>query len=232
MTIYELLNDFAEAFKKKIHRNYEISIQLEIKDIPEEIFQIDVSNGDVFVYNEAKIIPEEIIMVLNKDILYKLYNNELSVLSAYLQTPSKNDGMMGALICEKKEPVGKEFINRLNYFKSFFSKDFPTKIILDNNYTVKHNGDIDTIGLKVFMNFGQIYISVKKGESVYYTRVDANLEINIYVIKGKGKIIVGKDEREIKEREYYYMSLLKPIEIKNLDDEPLEAIVVLQLSSI
>jgi len=230
MTVNEILKDFAKAFEKKIDKNYSIRMQLEIKDMPNEIWQIDVNNGKVSICNEEKIIPEETIMILNKEILDKLYNNELSALSAFLQTPSKNDGMMGALMCEKKDPIGKDIINRLNIFKGFFSKDFPTKIILDKKYCIKHNGNIDTIGLKTFGNFGQIYISVKKGETLYYPPLGVNIEFFICIVKGKGKLIVGDDENEIKEREYYCMNLLKPVEIKSVDEETLEAIVVLQLA--
>jgi hypothetical protein len=230
MTVNEILNDFAKAFEKKIDMNYSIRIQLEIKDMPDEIWQIDVNNRSVNIYNEEKIIPEETIMILSKLILDRLYNNELSALSAFLQTPSKNDGMMGALMCEKKEPTGKDFINRNNIFKSFFSKDFPTKIILDNKYCIKHNGDIDTIGLETFGNFGQIYVSVKKGETLYYPPLGINIEFFICIIKGKGKLIIGDDESEIKEREYYCINLLKQVEIKSSDEETLEAIVVLKLT--
>jgi hypothetical protein len=228
MTVNEILQNFAKAFEKKIDKNYSIRLQLEIKDMPNEIWQVDVNSGKVNIYNEEKIIPEETIMILNKEVLDKIYNNELSALSALLQTPSKNDGMMGALMCEKKEPVGKDFLVRLNIFRGFFSKDFPAKIILDNKYCIKHNGDIDTIGLKAFGNFGQIYVSVKKGETLYYPPLGVHIEFNIYIIKGKGKIIVGDNENEIKEREYYYMNLIKPVEIKSADEETLEALIVLQ----
>jgi len=228
MTVNEIFEDFAKAFEKKIDKNYSIRLQLEINDMPGDIWQVDINSGNVKIYNEAKITPEITIKILNKEVLEKIYNNELSALSAFLQTPSKNDGMMGALICESEEPVGKDFLIRLNVFRGFFSKDFPAKIILDNKYCVKHNGDIDTIGLKAFGNFGQIYVSVKKGETLYYPPLGINIEINIYVIKGKGKIIAGDDENEIKERDYYYMNLLKPVEIKSADEETLEALIVLQ----
>ena len=232
MTVNEILKDFAKVFEKKIDKNYSIRLQLEINDMPDEIWQVDVNNGNANVYNEEKIIPEITIKILNKEVLDKIYNNELSSLSALLQTPSKNDGMMGALICEAIEPVGKDFLIRLNIFRGFFSKDFPAKIILDNKYCVKHNGDIDTIGLKAFGNFGQIYISVKKGETLYYPPLGVHIEFNIYIIKGKGKIIIGDEETEIKEREYYYMNLLKAVEIKSMDDETLEAIITLQFPTV
>jgi len=213
MTVDEIFVDFAKAFEKKIAQDYSIRIQLEIKDMPGEIRQVDVNNGSVKIYNEEKITPEITIMILNKEVLDRIYNNELSALSALLQTPSKNDGMMGALICESEEPAGKDFLIRLNIFRGFFSKDFPAKIIMDNKYCVKHNGDIDTIGLKAFGNFGQIYVCVKKGETLYYPPLGVHIEFNVYIIKGKGKIIVGDEENEIKEREYYYMNLLKQVEI-------------------
>ena len=231
MTVNSILNEFARAFEKKISRDYSIRLQLEIRDMQDEVFQIDVNNGKVDIYNEEKIKPETVIMVSGKEILDRIYSNELSALSAFLQTPSKNDGMMGALMCEKKEPVGKDLINRLNIFKSFFSRDFPTKIIIDNKYSVKHNGGIDTIGLKVFGNFGQIYVSVRNGETLNYPPIGANIELNIYVIKGKGKIIIGDDESTMREREYFHMSLIKPVNIKSLDEETLEAMIILQFSN-
>ncbi len=198
MTVNEILKDFAKAFEKKIDKNYTIRIQLEIKDMPGEIWQVDINGGNVNVYNEERITPEITIMILNKEVLDKIYNNELSILSALLQTPSKNDGMMGALICESEEPVGKDFIYRLNIFRGFFSKDYPSKLILDNKYCVKHNGDIDTIGLKAFGNFGQIYVSVKKGETLYYPPLGVHIEFNIYIIKGKGKIMSAAKRMKLK----------------------------------
>ncbi|MDR0465497.1 MAG: hypothetical protein LBG94_10355 [Treponema sp.] len=230
MTVNQILDDFSKAFRKKIERSYSIRIQLEIRDIPDKIWQIDVSNGNVNVYSEEKITPEEIIIISGKEILDKLYKNEISALSAFLQRPEEKDDMMGALIREKNEPVGKDFISRMNIFTGFFSKDFPAKIIIDKKNCVKHNGGIDTIGLKTFGKFGQIFISVKKGETLYYPALGANIEINIYVIKGSGKLTAGNDECEIKEREYYYMNLQNCAEIKNtVNEEPLEAIVILQL---
>jgi len=232
MTINSILNDFARAFEKKINKEYSISVQLEIKDAQDEIYQIDIKNGKVDIYNEEIIKPEETIMVLRKEILDKIYNNELSALSAFLQTPSKNDGMMGALMCQKKEPIGKDFINRSIIFREFFSKDFPAKIILDNKYSIKHNGDINTIGLNVFGSFGQIYVSVKDGETLNYPPLGVNIELNIYVIKGKGKIIIGDNENTMTEREYFHMNLIKPVKIKCLNEETLEAMIILQLPNV
>jgi hypothetical protein len=94
MTVNEILIDFAKAFEKKIDKNYSIRLQLEIKDMPNEIWQVDINNRNVNIYNEEKITPEITIMILNKEVLDKIYNNELSSLSALLQTPSKNDGIM------------------------------------------------------------------------------------------------------------------------------------------
>ena len=91
MTVNTILNDFARAFEKKINKEYSISVQLEIKDTQDEIYQIDVKNGKVDIYDEERIKPEDTIMVIRKEILNKIYNNELSVLSAFLQTPSRND---------------------------------------------------------------------------------------------------------------------------------------------
>ena len=75
MTVNEILKDFAKAFEKKIDKNYSIRLQLEIKDMPDKIWQVDVDNGNVNIYNEEKITPEETIMILNKEVIKYIIMN-------------------------------------------------------------------------------------------------------------------------------------------------------------
>jgi putative sterol carrier protein len=83
-----IFNDFAKAFKKKIDKDFFIRVQFEIYDMKNEIWQVNVNNGNIVLYNEEKIKPEEI-FILSKDTLIKLYNNELAPLSAFIQEPNE-----------------------------------------------------------------------------------------------------------------------------------------------
>jgi hypothetical protein len=135
MEINTIFNDFAKAFEKKINKGYFIRVQFEIYDMKNEIWQVDVNNGNIFIYNEEKINPEEI-FTLSKDTLIRLYNNELAPLTAFAQEPNEN-GEYCALIDWKDKEVKKtypnskqanevnykekvEFLNRLAEF--FYSK--------------------------------------------------------------------------------------------------------------
>jgi len=243
MTIKGIFDEFTKAFEKKIYGDYYIRLQYEFYDMENEVWQVEVKNGKVFVYNEKKIEPEDIFL-LSKKTLEKLYNNELSPLSAHLETPEKLEkGEMAALITLKDRNDGsgkylpenlteqkKNFLHRYNKFHEFFSKNYPTKIIVENKNCVKHNGDIDTIGLQSFANCGQIFISLKKEETVKYPFVEELkfCEFNIYIISGKGKMIVGDEECEINSKEYFHMKLQKPVQIKNVEDKTLEGIIILQ----
>jgi putative sterol carrier protein/quercetin dioxygenase-like cupin family protein len=233
MTIEGIFNEFAETFEKKIGKDFHVKVQFEIYDMENDVWQIEVNGGKVFVYNEKKIEPEEE-YVLSRATLEKLYNNELSPLSAFLEEPEKaKKGELAALITPKDRNTAKEmpkkyldktFVDRIIYFRDFFSKDYPTKINVTNKYCIKHNGDIDTIGLhsEGMGKFAQIYTSIKKGEVL---RGPAT-EINFYVISGNGKFIVGNNECEIKSKEYYHINPLENIQIKNMENEPLEILLL------
>ena len=61
MDIKKIFDDFSEAFTKKLDKDYFIKLQFEFTDIKDKnIWQINVKDGKVNIYNEEKIIPEEI----------------------------------------------------------------------------------------------------------------------------------------------------------------------------
>jgi hypothetical protein len=102
MNIKGIFDEFAKAFEKKIDKDYHIQLQFEIYDMENDIWQVDVKNGEVFVYNEEKIKPEGDTHILSKVTLEKLYNNELSPLSVFMEQPEKAEkGEMVALITGK-----------------------------------------------------------------------------------------------------------------------------------
>ena len=117
MDIRGIFNDFAKAFEKKIDNDYKIRLQFEINDMENGIWQIDVNNGIVSVYNELKIEPEEI-LVLSKNTLLKLYNNEIAPLTAFAQEPNEK-GEMYALIETKHKTEEKNIILIKSHQRNF-----------------------------------------------------------------------------------------------------------------
>jgi hypothetical protein len=153
----DIFNDFAKAFEKKIDGSYFIKLQFEIYDMENEVWQIDVNNGNVFVNNGEKIVPEEI-FVLSKKTLLKMYSNELSPSSAFSNEPNEKGEMCSLIELKNKTEDKKVYLNkkpseeylkflyRLHRFNEFFSKEYPTKIIVDNKHGVKAHG-VNAIGL-------------------------------------------------------------------------------------
>jgi hypothetical protein len=232
MDIKDIFNDFARAFEKKIDKEYNIRLQFEIYDTEKGLWQVDVNNGNVIVYNEIKIEPEEI-FVLSKDTLVKLYNNDIAPLTAFSQEPNEK-GEMCALIELKNKTEEKKiyhdkkpsdeylkFIERLHKFNNFFSKEYPTKIIVNKEKGVKlHN--VNAIGLLSKFDKEKriihVYFSIKKDE----TLTEPAFEFSIYVLNGKGIIIIDEEEYMIEAKNYYNMKPKNTIYIKNKDEELLE----------
>jgi len=233
MEINGIFNEFAKAFEKKIDKEYRIRLQFEIYDMENDTWQIDVNNGNVFLYNENKIIPEEI-FVLSKNTLERLYNNELSPLTAFSQEPNENGEMCSLIELKNKTEEKKlylnkkpsdeyiEFLNRLHKFNNnFFSKEYLTKIIVNKENGVKlHN--VNAIGL--LSKFAgekriiHVYFSLKKDEILE----EPAFEFSIYVINGKGIIKTGDEKYKIETKNYYNMNPKDTVYIKNEDEELLE----------
>jgi len=234
MDLNNIFNEFAKVFEKKIDKDYKIRLQFEIYDMENEIFQIEVNNGNVLVYNGLNIVPEEI-FVLTKDTLIKLYNNEIAPLTAFAQEPNEK-GEYCALIdmkdkeaANKKYPTSKqvrdekykdgaEFMFRCAKFFYFFSKEYPTKIIVNKENGIKlHN--VNGIG---FLSTGVIhaYFSLKKNEVLD----ESGYEFSIYVIKGSGIMEIENEEHKIEEKCYYHLPPKNNVYIKNKEEEILEII--------
>ena len=97
MTIENILKEFAVSFSKKINPEYYFIVQLEFTDILDKnIWQLDIKNKNVVIYDKEIIKPEETFL-LTVNTLEKLYNNELSLLTAFLQESNEN-GIMCSLI--------------------------------------------------------------------------------------------------------------------------------------
>ena len=232
MDIRGIFNDFAKAFEKKIDNDYKIRLQFEINDMENGIWQIDVNNGIVSVYNELKIEPEEI-LVLSKNTLLKLYNNEIAPLTAFAQEPNEK-GEMCALIETKhkteekkyypnKKPSAEflEFMSRLHKFNNFFSKDFPTKIVVAKENGIKlHN--VNSIGLLSKFEGDKrvlhVYFAIKKGEILE----EPAFEFSIYVINGNGILRIGVENFNIEAKNYYNIKPKDTVFIENNSDEYLE----------
>jgi hypothetical protein len=232
MDINGMFNDFARAFEKKIDKEYKIRLQFEIYDIENCIWQIDINNGSVNLYNEEKIKPEET-FILSKETLVKLYNNEIAPITAFAQENNEK-GELCALIDvkdkteEKKTYPGKkvpdeymDFLMRLHKFHNFFSKEYPTKIVVNNDNGIKYNSG-NLIGLYSKLigekRIIHVYFSIKKDEKIY----QPGEEYCIYVINGKGLIETNGEKYKIEAKNYYHMIPKDCIYIKNENEELLE----------
>jgi hypothetical protein len=245
-----LLNDFAKAFAKKIDKDYFIRLQFEIYDAENsenDIWQVDVNNGNVFLYNEEKITPEKT-WVLSRNTLMKLYNNELSPSTAFAENPGEKrnwdipsnilnnpmNSLIGVKYPEEEEKIWREqghtkeridYIKRLHKFSNFFSKEYPTKIIVNKDNGIKLHGNINGISLHTRRDdqyIFHVYFSIKTDEVLE----EPAFEFNIYVINGKGIIKTGDEEYGIEAKTYYELNPKDTVYIKNREEEPLEILLL------
>lgn len=231
MDIKKIFNDFSRAFNKKIDKDYFIKLQFEFIDLKtENIWQVDVKDKKINVYNGQKIIPEEI-FTLTSDTLIKLYNNELSPLTAFANEPNK-EGIMCSLIelkykdpkkiikhNEKAEDEMLNFVVRLHKFNEFFSRDYPSKIIVKKENCLKlHN--VNGIGLFSNIQKGILhaFFSIKANESLK----QPSLEFSVFVLNGKGTLRIDTDEYVIEKNEYYHIRPNDDVFFENMSDEPLD----------
>ena len=231
MNIEDIFNNFAKAFERKIDSDYFIRLQFEIKGMENNIWQVDVNNGNVAIHNGEKIIPEEV-FVLSKDTLLKLYNNELSPVSAFLNEPNEK-GEMCSLIELKNKTEDKKiyyekkpqeeylkFLYRLHKFDDFFSKDYPTKIVIKKENCINYLKN-DAIGLNFDFEkgVGQLFFSIKKGAILQEPGYEFG---SIYVLNGEGILKIGNDQYNIKEKEYYQINTNEWVSIFNNNEINLE----------
>jgi len=236
MEIGDIFNDFAKAFERKIDDDYFIKLQFEIKDVENNIWQINVNNGKVIIHNGEKIIPEEV-FILSKDTLLKLYNNELSPLSAFLNEPNEK-GEMCSLIELKNKTEDKKvyyenkpqeeylkFLYRLHKFENFFSKDYPTKIVIKKENYIRYL-KVDTIGLNFDFEkgIGQLFFSIKKGEILQEPGYEFG---SIYVLNGEGILKIGNEQYNIKEKEFYQINTKEWVSICNNNEINLEILFMI-----
>ncbi|MCL1930554.1 MAG: hypothetical protein FWF55_01960 [Treponema sp.] len=234
MTIENILKEFAVSFTKKIDPEYHFTVQLEFTDISDKnIWQLDIKNKNVIIYDKALIRPEETFL-LTVNTLEKLYNNELSSLTAFLQRPNEK-GIMSSLIDiknkkeenkfwdgDKLEQEKLDFFSRFHIFTSgFFNRFYPTKVIVDNKNSIKHN-NVNMIGLYSDFKNGTLhaYISVKTNEVLTYPPVDCS----IFVLHGKGKLKLDGNVYDIQENEYYHLMPQKNMSVENNETISLEII--------
>jgi len=234
MTIENILKEFAVPFTKKIGPEYHFTVQLEFTDISDKnIWQLDIKNKDVIIYDKVIARPEEIFL-LTVNTLEKLYNNELSSLTAFLQEPNEK-GVMCSLIDiknkkeenrfwdgDKLEQEKLDFFSRSHIFTSgFFNRFYPTKVIVDNKHGIKHNS-VNTIGLYSDFKNGtlHVYFSLKTNEVLTYPPIDCS----IFVLHGKGKLKLDGNEYDIQENEYFHLIPQRNMSVVNNESTSLEFI--------
>jgi len=234
MTIENILKEFAVSFTKKIDSEYYFTVQLQFTDVADKnIWQLDIKNKDVVIYDKVIARPEETFL-LTVNTLEKLYNNELSSLTVFLQAPNEK-GVMCSLIDiknkkeenrfwdgDKLEQGKLDFFSRSHIFTSgFFNRFYPTKVIVDGKHGIKHNG-VNTIGLYSDFKNGtfHVYFSLKTNEVLTYPPVDCS----IFVLHGKGKLKLDGNEYDIQENEYFHLTPQRNLSFENNESMALEFI--------
>jgi hypothetical protein len=146
MDIKTILYEFASIFETKISKEYHIQIQIEFTDLKKNnIWQIDVKNGNVFLYNEIKFKTEQE-LALTTEVLKKLYNNELSPGTAFAEETGKRVPSIEFINTTERyvERVKHDdeilFFQRFNKFYEFFSRDKINKIVIDDKYSIELHG--------------------------------------------------------------------------------------------
>jgi hypothetical protein len=229
MTVKNIFDEFAVVFSKKIDKEYHIKLQFEFVDIfDNNIWQIEVKDGNVFVHNEEKIVPEEK-YILTTETLKKLYDNELSPFTAFAKesnekpAPIENKNIPDeeAYMEKMKHEDEIQFIPRFHKFFEFFSRDKLNKIIIDDKYSRELHGAkaIALYSTGYRRPFFQAFFSIKK-DGVFW---EPPHECSIFVIRGKGLLKLDNNEYGIKENEYYHLdNMRKKLTIENKEDEPLD----------
>jgi hypothetical protein len=232
MIIENILNEFAASFAKKIDPEYYFAVKLEFKNISEKnIWQLDIKNKNVIIYNKVIIRPEETFL-LTVNTLEKLYNNELASLTAFLQEPNEKGIMCSLIDIKDKKEENRfwdgdklvqeklDFFSRSHIFTSgFFNRYYPTKVIVDSKYSISHN-DVNAIGLYSDFKNGTLhaYFSIKAKEVLTYPSIDCS----VFVLHGKGKLKLDGNEYDIQENEYYHLTPQKSMSFENNEDISLE----------
>jgi hypothetical protein len=246
-----IFNTFANSFKRKMEKDLCIQLQFEVYDTDYEkldIWQVDVKNSNISLYNGEKIIPERV-YGLSKNTLIKLFENRISPPTAFAENPSGKgnwdinpniqenpmNSLIGVKFRTKEEKSNflktintkewDDLNNRVKKFSTFFSKEYPTKIAVTQNNGIKIHNDINGISLYSSINEGKyrfhVYFSIQKDEILE----EPAFKFNIYVISGKGMIETGEEKYEIEEKNYYYFNPVEKFYIKNKEDCLLEILL-------
>jgi len=248
----KILNTFASVFEKSIDQNLTLKLQLEIYDTEKninDIWQIEIKNGKLELFNEEKFVPERT-LGLSKKTLIKLYNNDLSPSTAFSENPGNNgnwdidpkiqENPMNSLIGIKFKNINEKdaFIKSINSsewmdlsqrikkFSGFFCKEFPPKIIVNKENGINIHGNINGVALYsdgVGENYVfHVFFSLKKGEILE----EPKFKFNIYVINGRGVVKIGDEEYKIEEKNYYLFNPKEKIDIKNNEEKTLEFLLI------
>ena len=241
MTNYQKIVELADAFKEKIAKDYWLYLQFELTDLEtDNVFQVEVKNGDINVYNSEKIQVEEI-LVMSSETFNKLYRGEISPLTAFSNEPDENDEMQGLInpkIKKQKDIINsaktnellendkKDFYRRLHKFDSFFNKHRLNKVVINENSSRIIHG-VKAVGLyNDFDDFKQlaVYFKIEENKSLWQQAINKG----IFVINGNGILIVDNISYDIKKYEYYRIQSNTDnlVIVKNIDREPLELLYI------
>ncbi|MGN0507538.1 MAG: hypothetical protein ACI4FZ_13350 [Lachnospiraceae bacterium] len=229
--VIRIFQEFSLSFKKKIDKDYYISLQYEI--VGSEgvtVIQLKIFDREIELFFNDEITVEDS-FVMSYETLRKLYNHELTMASAmsclseesgFTRTfiePKVKDEKKKIYINAKNDNEIKKFSQRMHKMDEFFNKDKMYVAKVDTPFCAKAHG-VDAIGL--FYNFDKgilhAYFEIKQGEILH----EPAISFSIYVLNGKGNIIIKDENFLIESNTYYHYNPTDEIKIVNNNSEVLK----------
>ncbi|MBE5842079.1 MAG: cupin domain-containing protein [Butyrivibrio sp.] len=210
--IVRIFNEFAEAFKAKITKDYYISLQYEIEGSNgKTAIQVHVKDGNVRVSEDLENDVEDT-LVMSYDTLLKLYSHELNYMTAmsclskesdYKKTfiePRARDEKRIIFLDKENDAEAVLFAKRMHKMDDFFNKDKEDIVKVESRLCGKAHG-VNAIALFSDYEKGILhaYFEIEKGEELK----EPAIPFSIFILQGSGLLFIEDEKYEIEENTYY-----------------------------
>jgi mannose-6-phosphate isomerase-like protein (cupin superfamily) len=214
LTIQQMLNNMAEAFRHKVHPNYSLAVQLNIKPALDSGY-VDTSKPTVESWY-VMTFPGKNVQVSRQpdgklEIIFYTTEQALRLLSA-----GKYNPMTAILATRGSDPVfirwerpkGIESTPQLRAkvreFIHFFDPSLPQRYVLEASHARVVHGS-PAIGLYYYPGLRSAWYEVRKGARLNQPGDTNPFHQAFIFISGKGKAKLGDKTVEVKAGESYYI---------------------------
>lgn len=214
LTIGQMLNNMAEAFRHKVHENYSLAVRLDIKP-PMNSGYVDTSKPTVESWY-VLILPGKKVQLSREpaaklEIIFSTTEQALRLLSA-----GKYNLMTAILATKGSDPVyirwerpkGVESTPQLRAkvreFIHFFDPSLPQRYVLQASRARVVHGS-PAIGLYYYPGLRSAWYEVRKGKRLNEPGDTSPFHQAFIFITGKGRAKLGDKTVEVKAGESYYI---------------------------